>query len=99
MNEEISIHLGYTVTVNDFRYVFSYRKEEKVADDYYDRQFFDFFILRKENLKIEDIKMQESEVQAIKWCSLGEVKELIEKKEVIERDAVYQEIENYIFNI
>ena len=43
--------------------------------------------------------MQESEVQAIKWCSLGEVKELIEKKEVIERDAVYQEIENYIFNI
>lgn len=99
MNEEISINLGYTVTINDFRYVFSYRKEEKVADDYYDRQFFDFFILRKENLELEDIKMQESEVQAIKWCSLSELKELIEKKEVIERDAVYKEIENYIFSI
>lgn len=99
MNEEISINLGYTVTINDFRYVFSYRKEEKVAEDYYDRQFFDFFILRKENLKIEDIKIQESEVQAIKWCSLSELKELIEKKEVIERDAVYKEIENYIFSM
>lgn len=99
MNEEISINLGHKVTINDFRYVFSYRKEEKVADDYYDRQFFDFFILRKENLKIEDIKMQESEVQAIKWCSLSELKELIEKREVIERDAVYKEIENYIFSI
>lgn len=99
MNEEISINLGYTVTINDFRYVFSYRKEEKVAEDYYDRQFFDFFILRKENLRIEDIKIQESEVQAIKWCSLSELKELIEKKEVIERDAVYKEIENYIFSM
>lgn len=99
MNEEISINLGYTVTINDFRYVFSYRKEEKVAKDYYDRQFFDFFILRKENLKIEDIKIQNSEVQAIKWVSLSELKEMIEKKAVIERDAVYKEIENYIFSI
>lgn len=99
MNEEISIHLGYKVTINDFRYIFSYRKEERVADDYYDRQFFDFFILRRDNLKIEDIKIQEEEVQAIKWCSLGELKNLIEKKEVIERDAVYKEIENYIFSI
>lgn len=99
MNEEISINLGYRVTINDFRYVFSYRKEEKVADDYYDRQFFDFFILRKENLRTQDIKMQESEVQAVKWCSLSEVKELMEKKELIERDAVYKELEDYIFRI
>ena len=99
INEEISINLAHNVTVNDFRYVFSYRKEEKVSDNYYDRQFFDFFILRKENLNIEDIRYQEEEVQAIKWVSFSELRELIENKVLIERDAVYKELENYIFNI
>lgn len=99
INEEISINLGYNVTINDFRYVFSYREEEKIADDYYDRQFFDFFILRKENLDIKNIKWQEEEVQAVKWVSFSELRELIANKSIIERDAVYKELENYIFNI
>ena len=34
--------------------MFSYRKEEKVNDDHYDRQFYDFFILRQNGLTADN---------------------------------------------
>ena len=37
ISEEVSVSLGYSVEVRDFRFMFSYRKEEKVNDEHYDR--------------------------------------------------------------
>ena len=58
INEEVSVNIGYSVDIKEFRYMFSYRKEERVNENHMDRQFYDFFILRKNDLKIDEIKVQ-----------------------------------------
>lgn len=99
INEEVSVNLGFSVDIKEFRYMYSFRKEQKFSNDFIERQFYDFFILRKNGLKIENIKMQESEVQAIKFCSMTDLRELITNKQIVDRDEVYSELENYIFKI
>lgn len=99
INEEVSVNLGYNIDIKEFRYMYSFRKEQKYSEDFVERQFYDFFILRKNDLKIEDVKFQKSEVQAIKLCSMTELREMIENKQIVERDEVYRELENYIFKI
>ena len=73
INEEISVNLGFNVDIKEFRYMFSYRKE--------------------------DIKVQESEVEQIKFVSVSELNEMIENKEIVERTPIYKELMNYIFRI
>jgi len=51
INEEISVNLGFNVDIKEFRYMFSYRKEEILKENYIERQFYDFFILRKKGDK------------------------------------------------
>jgi len=99
INEEVSVNIGYTVDIKDFRYMFSYRVEERVNENYMDRQFFDFFILRKNELKIEDITIQESEVEQVKFVDISELNKMIQNKEVIERDAVYRELMDYLYRV
>lgn len=99
INEEISINLGFNVDIKEFRYMFSYRKEEILKENYIERQFYDFFILRKNGLRTEDIKVQESEVEQIKFVSVSELNEMIENKEIVERTPIYKELMNYIFRI
>ena len=99
INEEISVILGFNVDIKEFRYMFSYRKEEILKENYIERQFYDFFILRKNGLRTEDIKVQESEVEQIKFVSVSELNEMIENKEIVERTPIYKELMNYIFRI
>lgn len=99
INEEVSVNIGYTVDIKDFRYMFSYRKEERVNEEHMDRQFYDFFILRQNNLKIEEIVVQESEVEQVKFVDISELHRMIENKEVVERDAVYKELMDYLFRV
>lgn len=99
INEEVSVNLGYNVDIKDFRYMFSFRKEQKFSDEFIERQFYDFFILRKNEIDINSIKFQESEVQAIKFCSISELRELMANNKIVKRDEVYSELENYIFKI
>lgn len=79
--------------------MYSFRKEQIFSEDFIEKQFYDFFILKKNDLKIENIKVQESEVQAIKFCSVTELRELIVNNQVVKREEVYSELENYIFKI
>lgn len=99
INEEVSMNLGFNVDIKDFRYMFSYRKEQVIGEDYIERQFYDFFILRKNGLRAENIKVQESEVEQVKFVSISELNTMIENKEVVERDAVYKELMNYLFRV
>ncbi len=96
INEEVSINLGYHVDIKAFRYMLSYRIEEKFSNHFIERQFYDFFILRKEGIKVENIKMQESEVQAIKWIDINKLLDMREKKTIVERKPVYDELINYL---
>lgn len=99
INEEVSVNLGYNIDIKDFRYMYSFRKEQKYSEDFIERQFYDFFILRKNDLSIDKIKFQESEVQAIKFCSMSELRDIIDNNQIVERNEVYSELENYIFKI
>ncbi|MCI8760326.1 MAG: NUDIX domain-containing protein [Clostridia bacterium] len=96
INEEVSVSLGYNVDIKSFRYMFSYRVQKKFSEDFIENQFYDFFILRKEGLAIENIKMQESEVQAIKFVDINELIKMQEENNIVERKPVYDELINYL---
>lgn len=76
--------------------MFSYRTQQKFSNHFIENQFYDFFILRKEDLDINKIKMQESEVQAIKLVSINELMDMRDKNIIVERKAVYDELINYL---
>lgn len=99
ISEEVSVSLGYSVEVRDFRFMFSYRKEEKVNDEHYDRQFYDFFILRQNGLTDTNIKFQSSEVSAIKFVTINELNEMRENNLIVNRDECYDELSSYLFRI
>lgn len=96
INEEVSVSLDYHVDIKSFRYMFSYRTQQKFSNDFIENQFYDFFILRKENIDIKDIKMQESEVQAIKFVTINELIDMCDKKIIVDRKPVYDELINYL---
>lgn len=99
ISEEVSVSLGYSVEVRDFRFMFSYRKEEKVNDEHYDRQFYDFFILRQNGLTSDNIRFQAEEVQAIKFVSISELNQMREEGKLVNRDECYDELAAYLFRI
>lgn len=99
INEEVSVNLGFNVDIKEFRYMFSYRVEQIIRDDYIERQFYDFFILRKNGLKEENIKVQESEVQQVKFVNISDLNQMIENNEVVERNAIYKELMNHLFRV
>ena len=99
ISEEVSVSLGYSVEVRDFRFMFSFRKEQKVSDNHFDRQFYDFFILRQSGLREENIKFQSSEVQAIKFVTISELNEMRENNLLVERDECYDALSEYLFRI
>lgn len=99
INEEVSVNLGFNVEVKEFRYMYSYRKEEIFSDEYIERQYYDFFILRQAGLNAESIKFQESEVKDIKFVSLTELNELRKTSELVQRDEVYDILTDYLFRI
>ena len=96
INEEVSISLGYNVDIKSFRYMFSYRTQQKYSEDFIENQFYDLFILRKENLSIENIKMQESEVKSIKFVDINELTKMREEKTIVERDPIYDCLIEYL---
>lgn len=73
INEEVSVNLGFNVQLKEFRFMYSFRKEQEYREDFIERQFYDFFILRQDGLTDESIKFQESEVQAVKFVTLTEL--------------------------
>ena len=79
--------------------MFSFRKEQKVSDKHFDRQFYDFFILRQSGLREENIKFQSSEVQAIKFVTISELNEMRENNLLVERDECYDALSEYLFRI
>lgn len=97
INEEVSINLGQTILIKDFRFMYSFRKEQIFSEDFIERQFYDFFVLRQDNLDISTITYQESEVQAIKFVNVSQLREMIDSGLVVPREEVYEELINYLF--
>ncbi len=97
INEEVMIGVEAKVSVTDFRYMFSYRVSQKFAEDYIENQYYDFFILRKNGIRIEHVSMQESEVQAVKFVSLLELEQILQSNEIVKREPVYNALRDYLY--
>lgn len=97
INEEVSINLGQTILIRDFRFMYSFRKEQVFSEEFIERQFYDFFVLRQDHLDVSTITYQESEVQAIKFVNVSELREMIDKGLVVPRPEIYEELINYLF--
>ncbi len=99
INEEVSVNLGFNVEVREFRFMYSFRKEEKFSESFIERQFYDFFILRQSGLTKESINYQRSEVQDIKFVTVTELNKLRESNQLVKRDEVYDTLIEYLFRI
>ena len=97
INEEVSVNLGFNVQVKEFRFMYSFRKEEIFREDFIERQFYDFFILRQIGLSKESVRFQTSEVQDIKFVSISELNKLREENKIVKRDEVYDVLTEYLF--
>lgn len=97
INEEVSVLLGYRTEIKDFRYMYCFRKEQKVREDFIERQFYDFFILRTSGVDDKTLYFQKEEVQAVKFADLTTIQKMIDNHEIVERPEVYQVLTNFLF--
>ena len=99
ISEEVSVSLGYSVDVKDFRFMFSFKKEEQVSEDYIDRQFYDFFILRQFGLNETNIRFQSDEVQAVRFVNINELNRMREENLLVNRDECYDVLTEYLYRM
>lgn len=99
INEEVSVNLGFNVEVKEFRFMYSFRKQQIFRDDFIENQFYDFFVLRQQGLNKDSIKFQASEVQDIKFVSISELNELRNTDQLVPRDEVYDVLSEYLFRM
>lgn len=97
INEEVCVMLGYRTEIKDFRYMYSFRKEQVFKEDFIERQYYDFFILRTTGIDDKTLYFQEEEVQAVKFIDLNEIQRMITQKEIVDRPEVYQVLFKYLF--
>lgn len=97
INEEVCVMLGYKTEIKDFRYMYSFRKEEVIREDYIERQFYDLFILREFGLDDKTIHFQKEEVQAVKFVDLTEIQQMDENNEIVKRPEVYSVLLKYLY--
>ena len=69
--KEIEEELGLIIDFNELKHIETIKREYAFQDTYY----------LEKNIEIEDIKVQEEEVELVKWLSIDEIKELINKGE------------------
>ncbi len=97
INEEVNVLLGYRTEIKDFRYMYCFRKEQKFSDDFIERQFYDFFILRTSGVDDKTLCFQKEEVQAVKFVDLSALQKMVENKEIVERPEIYQILTSFLF--
>lgn len=97
ISEEVSVILGFNVEVKEFRFMFSFRKEQVFKSNFIERQFYDFFILRQYGLNVDNIKFQDSEVQAVRFVNISELNEMRKNNLIVTRDECYDELTNYLY--
>lgn len=92
---ETEEEVGLTITNNDLRFLLTYSGEsqyEQNGEMRFDKQHRDCFLLRVPKIKLEDLKLQNSEVQAVKLCTLAEFEDMIAAGVMVNRQPLYDAI-------
>jgi len=93
--EEIGIHIDNDSSISDFYFVTSYRKTKNgqwQGKELIDHEFYDCFILRNAKVDVSALRLQASEVQGAKLCSVGEFEQMIKEGVMVDRQPFYNEI-------
>ena len=89
INEEVSVNIGFDVEVKEFRFMYSFRKQQVFYDNFIENQFYDFFILRQIGLNKDSIK----------FVTISELNELRKTDKLVPRDEVYDVLSDYLFRM
>lgn len=81
---ELNEELGLVVNKEKLKYVVTWKHPRK-------RHIFDIYLLDAEEINIDKLKLQEEEVEFVRWMTVKEIEKLIEDDKFIESHA-------YIFN-
>ncbi len=76
---ELDEEIGVETTEEELEYLFTV-KEEHIHTDLINREIIDVYLL-KNNLRIEDFKLQKEEVSEVKWLSFEEFKNKVKNYE------------------
>lgn len=93
---EVSEELGIEIHEEELKYILTYKNKREIKENYIDGQIYDCYIVNRDKIDINDIKVQESEVEQVKLCNFKEFKELIINKKVMNREELYEEIMKYL---
>lgn len=69
--KEIEEELGLIIDFKELKYIETIKRKHSFQNTYY----------LEKNINIENLKLQEEEVEFVKWLSISEIKELISKGE------------------
>lgn len=93
---EILEEVGISINEKELEHILTYRDIEKIKENYIDNQIYDCYIVKKEKIELNDIKIQESEVEQVKLCNLKEFNEIVLNKNIMKRDELYKKIIKYL---
>lgn len=93
---ELKEELNVDCTENELEYILTYKDQRKIREDFIENQFYDFYILNKNDVKISDIIIQESEVEQVKYIDINELRTMIDSNLVVERKIMYDSLSKYM---
>lgn len=88
--------VGIKVNKKELEYILTYKNKENVEEDYIDNQIYDCYIVKRERIDLNNIKIQESEVDQVKLCNLKEFNQIIKNGNIVKRDEFYKKIIEYL---
>lgn len=88
-NEELGLDISQMT--DKLQYLYTFHEKRMINDGtFIDNEFYDVFVLRFD-VPIDQIKMQESEVQAVKYVKYADFKNLITQKDIfVAHDVAYK---------
>jgi len=88
--------IGIKVNEKELEYIFTYKNSKKLDENYIDNEIYDCYIVKKQDIKLKDIKIQKSEVERVKLCNITEFRKIIKNKNAMNRLELYNKIIEYL---
>jgi isopentenyldiphosphate isomerase len=79
MGKEIGLPVPNDIRIDNFRFITSFRKVHTFkykSDTFIDKQYYDFFLYRVDNVPISELNYDEEAVSVLKWVNFGEIDSL-----------------------
>lgn len=93
---EINEELGIIIDEKELNFMYSKMNKHKVNENYIANHLYDFYIIHKDNINVNNIVMQESEVKAVKLVRLKELDQMISDKCTVNRAEFFEKIKEFM---